>query len=390
MGTSMQRQARDNDTELTIIRHPHQDSSELSEKELARLWELVAEHPDDKIYQDDQLACTVLRFNENTYVALGKHIGQGFWGQVELGTLYQRQADGQVHHQKCVIKSIDKSNQLKNILHTIVNTSGLMSEESELVKKVYGLGECLNATTSDQQDTQTYILQPYLGDMTLAKLLQKPETIAKIPCKQWITLFIKLVKKLDELHSKTQCLHNDIKPDNIGISLSEDGDELRFTQVNFFDLGNAHIINGIGSFGDPRYQPLESYLGVVLPGIKNEKVDISALGITLLETIDCLLKSTDDKNDIASYTSCKNLFQQMPVLDPASRLSLSNCHQQLLHIRKIERSTLAQFEIEESKDSKPSSSMFNLSYAQTFFQRLWNQSSTQPKTDSQKNILSLM
>ena len=363
-----------------------QDLSQLSESALSHLSEMVDDYPDNHLYQDDQLGCTVLKFNENTFVALGKHIGQGFWGQVELATIYQKQPDpdSDLHGKKCVIKSSDKSNLLKNILHTLVNTPGLMGNESELIKKVYGLSECLTTPiASDPTDTQTYILQPYLGDLSLAKLLQQTEKASSIACQQWLTFFIKLIKKLDKFHNKTKCLHNDIKPDNIGLSLSEESGELAFTQINFFDLGNAHSINGTGSFGDPRYQPLESYLGVALPSIKNEKIDIYALGITLLETIECLLIHALYEEDKRSYMACKKVFQQMSAINPAYRPSLKACLEELLPLRNARCSPIAQFEVEESNDAAPVS-LLSGSPTQTFFQSFWDYSSTQIQSGTQQ------
>jgi len=296
----------------------------LTTSEIQYLWESVANNPEQKIfYKNSLLKNTVFKFNENCYVARGKYLGSGFWGDVHLGVKYER---GQMHEhgQKCIIKSVKKTNIFGMIINEIVDINKKMIIESNLSRSIYGIGDIVLMTENDM--TKTNIIMPYLGDYSLAELLKKADIIKYIPMHEWLNLFVVLLAKLEKMHNTTRYIHNDIKPDNIGVSISPSSNVITFTAINFFDLGNAHKINARGFFGHPKYQPIESLtIGLLIPHIKDERVDIYALGKSFLKILKVLKRQYLYEDEIEIYRRCKKVFRLMSSFDLASRPSLQEC-----------------------------------------------------------------
>lgn len=346
-------------------------SAKLSQQELSYLWAFPHEETKTTFKPNDYLTKMVLKFNDDLYVSFkpGPSVGHGFWGEVFLVELYRKSAGYKQEPERCVVKVADKSNPLKNILHIILNTSEKMNEESRLTKEFHGFSEILRVNNDDNID-EVYILLPYLADLSLGKLLQQPEKLNQLSRKKWTVFFIKLIDELNEFHNQTQYLHADIKPDNIGISIKKGPKgNLKFSQVTFFDLGNAHKFNSIGVVGDPRYQPfIENLLGTVFSGMKNEKTDIYAISKTLCEVIEALLAICIEEKDRNFYLGCKDIFLTMQSNYQSERPDLMEVK------AKIEKFVSTyDFEMQIEEPAKPSTSFtnpFSPQFAMGFFSQL--------------------
>lgn len=354
--------------------------SKLSKQELNYLWEFP--HGSITTFKpDNYLSKMVLKFNDDLYASVSaKPVGHGFWGEVFLVELYRKSAGYNQQSERCVVKVADKSNPLKNILHIILNTSGKMGEESRLTQEFHGFSEILRVNNEDNID-EVYILLPYLADLSLGKLLQKPEELNQLSRKKWASFFIKLISELNEFHNQTNFLHADIKPDNIGVSLKRGPNgNLKFSKVTFFDLGNAHEFNSTGMVGDPRYQPfLENVLGTVFSGVKNEKTDVYAISITLCEVIDALLALCTDEKDKNFYLGCRDIFLAMQSGYQSKRPDLTQVKASL---EKFASTYDFEMQLEEPKASTTSfTNLFSPQSAIRFFNHLGQLGQTiQPTT----------
>ena len=116
----------------------------------------------------------------------------------------------------------------------------------------------------------------------MANLLKNPYTVGIIPCQEWLHFFETLDEKLDSIHKTLDRLHNDVKPENIGLTLQDTIDSIRFAQIDFYDFSaTLTALIERGGFGDLRYQEIKrSLAGVFFKNVKNANVDNYALGLT--------------------------------------------------------------------------------------------------------------
>jgi serine/threonine protein kinase len=170
--------------------------------------------------------------------------------------------------------------------------------------------------------------------MSLQALLMRDDIIKATPCYVWLDLFQGLIQKLADFHRDTKHIHNDVKPENIGISVSKNNNgTYSFSQINYFDLGNSHLKNMAvrGSFS--KYQPPEAPLGFFTGDVKNEATDIYALGKSLQDVIDRLMKEPHDAKDLQALGACQNLVDQMTSVLQEDRPPLKKCRIQIEKIR---------------------------------------------------------
>lgn len=294
----------------------------LSPSALKVLWKKVKRNPDALVYENHEPTFTVYRFND-LFVVAGKVIGAGFWGEVLFATQYQHHAAEPFGH--CVIKTLREKSFFGQWLDNTLHANKKLIKESKLVGKIH---EQQSDAVVIHKDgiKKTYIMLPYLANTSLASLLKNPYALRMVPCEQWLFLFATLASKLKTVHKKLNRLHNDIKPENIGLTLKERDGEVYFSAIDFFDLGNTHAINKTGGFGDPRYQPMtQCFAGLFFNNVKNQSVDIYALGMSLLEIINILKKHEQIDIDQHAYRQCEKLFTQMKAYAWQHRPSLQDC-----------------------------------------------------------------
>lgn len=305
----------------------------LAPHELQYLWSLSDRDPERKYFSPAGLLTqTVIKFDQNLYAVLGNELGHGFFGKVYISTLYDRKDPNPAETTRnCVVKIADTTTEIKKSLHSILDSLTKMKDEGNLARTLHGLGDCVGVL--DRNGTQQiFILLPYLADLTLDKLIKDPAMRKKITCQEWLRFFIVLLDNLDKFHRKTKRLHNDLKPENIGIMLLDIGTELVFSAINILDLGNTLLLNSRGSIGDPRYINYDSYVGTLWGSFKNEKTDIYAIGKTLYQVTDTLVKESKTETDKKSYQKCSALFYSMMCYLQCNRPTLDKSINELLTI----------------------------------------------------------
>lgn len=251
----------------------------------------------------------------------GKKLGGGFWGEVFDATYYDLNAPD-LGGFRCVIKQPIQDTK-RMLIGRVVDVRAGLEKEAALNKAIFGLGEIEEFQVENGQ-IQTIVLMPFLGEMTLESLLQKPAQMHAVPVIEWLKLFRDLCRQLQEVHQRYY-LHNDIKPENIGITIRSHEGKIEL-EGNFFDFGNAHEPNKAGKFGDPKYQSNESlYLGWFAP-IKGTSADVYALGYSLHRVLRALrLKKMVTPSENEGFQYCQDLFEAMCSWRPGRRPELDWC-----------------------------------------------------------------
>lgn len=316
--------------ELDIFTDAHDDKFPwLMKTEERHFLELLTQYPNTQIFQPDAgFRHKIIRFDDKNFGVLGDQMGGGWWGDVYIGLRYR--LDGSSFDiEKCVFKCNKNQDLLLKLFVSVSDTCihCKMIEESKVAECVHH--KALRVTLSDNGETKTYIMLPYLGNMSLGKLLSNPELCRLIPCHEWLKLFIVLAQKLNDFHLTTNKVHYDIKPDNIGISLNKTNDGFIFTQINIFDFGNAHekFVPARGSIS--RYHPWDSGFGLFDGGLVNQTIDIYSLGITMLDVIEALTAFPLTTPDPEIYQQCKLLAETMASRKQADRPPLTEVSKRL-------------------------------------------------------------
>jgi len=296
----------------------------LTDAELRHFRHLCAQHPHAAIYQpDDVLQQTILKFGENDFVALGVYIGSGMYGSAYTGTRYQL-LDGVLKANQCVVKTNKEPDFVMGAFANITSTCMhcILIDESKKIAEAHNVYGLIN--TGHDENAQTFILLPYLGDMSLTQLMVNENIIMFTECREWLKLFSGLMQNLANYAEKTRHIHNDIKPDNIGVSIIAGRYGYEFTQTNFFDLGKSHpdYLAVRGTFS--KYQPLDSQLGFFSPIFKST-VDVYSLGKSLLELLDVIQKYNMKEADKRALSECRILFERMTDLFASQRPTLKTC-----------------------------------------------------------------
>lgn len=296
----------------------------LSDAELRHFQQLCVQYPHAVIYQsDDILQQTILKFGDNDFVALGVYIGSGMYGSAYTGTRYQLR-DGVSQTSQCVVKTNKKPDLVLGAFANITSTCMhcILIDESKKISEAHNVYGLIN--TGHDENAQTFILLPYLGDMSLAQLIANENIIMFTQGQEWLKLFSGLMRNLANYGEKTRHIHNDIKPDNIGVSIIAGRYGYEFTQTNFFDLGKSHAdhLAVRGTFS--KYQPLDSQLGLFSPIFK-KTVDVYSLGKSLLELLDAIQKYNMNETDKRAFSECRILFERMTDFFPSQRPTLKTC-----------------------------------------------------------------
>lgn len=252
--------------------------------------------------------CNPNKMANNHTLDIGKQIGEGFWAKVYLADWI----DNNEQHTKCVVKIL-KNDFFRRFLHRLLGTRQKLANEAKLFQRIYGFGEII--TVNDKPS----VVLPNLGDDNLSNLLDNAEVIKTIQPHQWLGLFYSIVSQVEQIHLQEEQIHNDIKPENICLKRDIHSDGTPKFTVNLIDFGNVHTINEAGVIGDPAYQPPEIYPGSILP-IKNEKVDVYALGKTFYEVSKALVKA--NFADKLFLQECTPLFVGMCAFRSSKRPSL--------------------------------------------------------------------
>ena len=156
-----------------------------------------------------------------------------------------------------------------------------------------------------EENNTAYMVMEYLRGKTLAELLQQRQ--AKVPETKALAYIIEVGKALKSLH-QAQCLHRDIKPDNI--MLANDG------RVVLIDFGAARDFTSSSTARyttmlTPGYAPLEQYGRSLKYGAFT---DVYALGSTLYH----LLTGAAPKSAIerAAGVELKTVCELVPEVNP--------------------------------------------------------------------------
>lgn len=266
---------------------------------------------------------TVVNFSSSNYVVLGGQIGSGRYGEV-YAAVHFHENNGVWQNQRCVVKTDKQPDFFIGMTNALSNACIHcdMHAESRLIGLIYNIK--LGITIQQNSSFKTYIAMPVLGDLNLDDLFQNPGMIHAIPVSEWIKFFFSILEKLEEFH-KIRHIHNDIKPENIGLSLDLSTNIPRFTRVNLYDVGRAHKFHEAkrGSFSS--YHPLtEGVLGIFSGSYKNTKYDIYCMGLCLLEIVNKLLAVNQSRTDCEKLQCCKTAFSQMTVWFQSSRPALND------------------------------------------------------------------
>lgn len=301
--------------------------TEFSEKEQRYFWRLAEAYPNHKVYLPQQhLSHTVYKVSEG-YLFKGALLGQGNWGKVfrALHCKHKDSAD------ECVIKTEYAENSVGKFVNSVVDIRQTMKQEAKLFKDFYGFGEYFEITEPASNATTFVVAMPPLGKTNLEKLLLQPDTLKLIPLREWMGLFARITMLVESFHKSTLFLHDDIKPANIGITITQCayGKWLVFTQGNILDFGNAHHPDTLHRPGDRKYQPPEVFTNK----LRTRKVDVFTLGKTFLEVFSAVTENfIRSLPENAFLSECKQLCQQMMAPCPTDRPELSFVMNKLVSI----------------------------------------------------------
>lgn len=296
---------------------------EFSETEQRYFWRLAEAYPNHKIYLPQQhLSHTVYKVSQG-YLFKGALLGQGNWGKVFRALLCKDRDTAE----ECVIKTEYAENSFGKFVNSVVDIRQTMKQEAKFFKDFYGFGEYLEIKEHASNAITFVVAMPPLGQTNLEKLLLQPNTLKLIPLREWMRLFARITMLVEAFHKSSSFLHDDIKPANIGVTVTQCvyGKWLVFTQGNILDFGNAHHPDTLHRPGDRKYQPPEVFTNKT----RTRKVDVFTLGKTFLEVF-----SKVRENFIGStpentfFSECTQLCQQMMAPLPADRPELS----QVLHV----------------------------------------------------------
>jgi serine/threonine protein kinase len=302
----------------------------LSASELSYVRMLAATNPTSCHFKKDMyLTKDVYRFRDSLAI-ISNELGQGFWGAAYKGLMYPLQQPTAQENESgnpCVIKKEKSANFAGKWLNAIFDLKAKMADEAKLAKAVFGLGETI--TIQEGNEPIALVLIPFLGKMTLSKLIQDKFLITHIEMSEWLRLFEMLSIKLDFIHTNG-VIHNDIKPDNIVISFGYIKGHYQFTAFEFIDFGNAQKPGESGWFGDPGYQPMEAL--TCLPQFKTPKIDIYALGLSLNDVLQSLKSVPRSNTDLTLIDLCERITKQMAQFNPDQRPVLNNVSTQFSEI----------------------------------------------------------
>ena len=212
-------------------------------------------------------------------------IGRGAFGEVHV---CREKKTGKIYAIKKIKKYILV---VKNQIRHVLNEQIIMSKASS--------PWIVELKASFQEDEYLYLVMEYLPGGDLMNLLIQKDTLTEKEAKFYIS---ELILAIESIH-KLDCIHRDIKPDNILIG--KDG------HIKLSDFGLAKILDSNSDFiqltsqgvGTYWYLPPECFDENKNVEI-NSKVDIWSLGVILYEMI------FNKKPFGHQYSSQKNLLKE--------------------------------------------------------------------------------
>ncbi len=293
------------------------------------------------------------------YYAYGRPLGAGFFGKAYQAYEVKVDAENNVtidRNNPVVMKRVTNYGRkpFKRFINHTIGTERKFRQETKVLHDVMGHDIAIMTTAGKEfkgHKRSLMSIQPMQGEVDLSQLLKDTKLLQKVSFELWNSFFQQVLDQITKLH-EAGYHHNDIKPDNIRLTLKMESDKVIGIEAFVIDYGNVRKHHQRDVIGDLNFQNTKEALDASLFNSKkaNPAIDVNALGHTFGHVVRAIEQEapTTYETKKSQFQECATLFKEMHNKKQKDRLNMYQVKDRLQDISAADNKIVVKDKILET------------------------------------------